>query len=86
MRLPLKVVPGSSRDRVAGWLGERLKVMVSAAPERGRANEAVIEVLARALGLPKGAFRIAAGETSPLKILEIQADEAAVLSLLPARR
>jgi uncharacterized protein (TIGR00251 family) len=83
--LPVKVVPKASRDRVAGWIGDRLKVQVAAPPERGRANEAVARLLADALGLPKGAVRVAAGLTSPLKVLEIDADEALVLGRLPAR-
>ncbi len=40
-RLSLKVVPGSSRDEIVGWLGDSLKVKVKAPPEKGRANEAV---------------------------------------------
>ena len=47
--LIVKVVPGSSRDRIVGKYGDALKVQVSAAPERGRANEAVIALIAIAL-------------------------------------
>ena len=75
MRLLLKVVPKASRDRVVGWVGDRLKVQVTAAPERGKANEAVIEVLAAALGVPRSKVRILAGETSPLKTVEVDGDE-----------
>ncbi|MGH2901193.1 MAG: DUF167 domain-containing protein, partial [Solirubrobacteraceae bacterium] len=50
-RLSIKVVPGSSRDDVAGWLGETLKVRVSAPAERGRANAAAETLLADALGV-----------------------------------
>lgn len=86
MRLALKVVPGASRDRVAGWLDGRLKVLVAAPPERGRANAAAVALIARSLGLPRSAVRLSAGETSPLKVLEIDAEEAVVLARLPARR
>ena len=82
MRLHLKVVPKASRDRVAGWVGDRLKVQVTAAPERGKANAAVIEVLAAALGVPRGRVRIVAGETSPLKTVEVDGDES-LLGRLP---
>jgi len=83
VRLLLKVVPKSSRNRVVGWMGDRLKVAVTAAPERGRANEAVLEVLAEALELPASSLRIVSGETSPLKTVEIQGvDEARILCLL----
>ena len=84
MRLHLKVIPKASRDRVAGWVGDRLKVQVTAAPERGKANDAVVEVLAAALGLPRGRVRIVAGETSPLKTVEIDGDDA-LLMKLPGR-
>ncbi len=70
-RLEVKVVPAASRDGVAGWLGEALKVRVSAPPERGRANSAVERVVAAALGLPKGSARVVSGNTSPRKVLEI---------------
>lgn len=65
--LPVKVVPGSSRDRIAGVLGESLKIAVTAPPERGRANKAVAAVLSEALLLPPKAITIACGPTSPRK-------------------
>ena len=82
--LQLKVVPKSSRDRVVGWVGDRLKVTVTAAPERGKANAAVIEVVAAALGVPRGRVRLTAGEASPLKSVQVEGlDEASVRSRLP---
>lgn len=75
MRLDLKVVPGASRTRVAGWFGERLKIQVAVPPERGKANAAVIELLAGLLGLPKSAVRLVAGASSPQKTVEIAAGE-----------
>ncbi|HLF92360.1 MAG TPA: DUF167 domain-containing protein [Planctomycetota bacterium] len=84
MRLLIKVVPKASKDRVVGWVGDRLKVAVTAAPERGKANAAVIEVLAAALELPSRRLRIVAGDTSPLKTVEIEtADPSLLLSKLP---
>lgn len=76
MRLQLKVIPKSSADRIAGWVGDRLKVHVTAAPERGKANDAVVDLLSRELGVPRRAVRITAGETSPLKTVEIDGDPA----------
>lgn len=84
MRLSLKVIPKSSRNRVVGWVGDRLKVQVTAAPERGKANEAVVDLLASALGLPRSDVRIVAGQTSPLKTVEVDGEEA-LLSRLPRR-
>jgi uncharacterized protein (TIGR00251 family) len=72
LRLPIKVVPGSSRNGIAGWLGETLRVRVTAPAEDGRANAAVEATLARALGLPRGAAKIVAGGRSPWKTVEIE--------------
>ena len=69
--LKLQVVPGSSRDCIAGWLGEALKVRVSAPAERGRANSAVEATIAKALGLPKGSARVVQGKLSPRKVVEV---------------
>ena len=82
MRLQLKVVPKSSRDRIAGWLGDRLKVQVGAPPERGKANAAVVALLADVLQLPRTAVRIVSGEGSPLKTVEIDAAEEVVRARL----
>lgn len=76
----VKVVPKSARDEIAGWLDGVLKVRVRAAPEKGRANAAVEELLAGALGLPRRAVRVVAGHTAPRKTVEadgIDGDELA---------
>ena len=65
--LAVKVVPGCSRDRVAGVLGETLKVATSAAPEKGKANAAVARILAKALSLDRRDVRLCAGRTHPRK-------------------
>ena len=70
-RISLKVVPGSSRDFVPGWLEDVLKVRVRAPPERGKANAAVEKVVARALAVPSNAVRIVSGTTSARKTAEI---------------
>ena len=70
-KLPLKVIPGSSRNTIAGWLGNALRVRVTAPPERGKANSAVEALLSKVLGLPGGSVRIVAGGASPRKVVEI---------------
>lgn len=70
--LPVKVVPGASRTRIAGVLGDRLKITVSQAPEKGAANKAVAEVLAGALGLRKNEVELAVGPTNPEKTFLIR--------------
>ena len=71
VRLSLKVIPSSSRDDIAGWLGDTLKIRVTAPPERGKANAAVETLLAGALGIAKKSVRILSGRTSERKIVEI---------------
>ena len=71
IKLQVKVVPGSSRACIAGWLGETLRVRVTAPPERGKANAAVEELLASALELARDAVRIVAGHASARKVVEL---------------
>lgn len=71
LKISLKVVPRSSRNAIVGWTGEALKVCVTAAPERGKANAAVEEVIADALGVSRSSVRVVAGHVSPHKIVEV---------------
>jgi len=71
MKLKIKVVPKSSRNSIAGWMGDTLKVCVNAAPGKGKANLAAQDILAAALGLPKDKVRIVSGLTSARKLVEI---------------
>ncbi len=71
MKLPVKVVPGSSHNAIDGWLGEALKVRVTAPAERGKANTAVEKLVADALGVPRRQARVVTGAASARKIVEI---------------
>ncbi|MES1943165.1 hypothetical protein PC39_03542 [Salinisphaera sp. PC39] len=71
MKLKLKVVPGARRDEIAGWLGDALKVRVSAPPEKGKANAAVIALLAARLGVPERDVHLVSGAGAPRKTVEI---------------
>jgi len=75
--LNVKVVPGSSRDRVAGRYGDGIKVQVSAPPEGGKANKAVIDVIAAALGVRAQQVQIVKGHTQARKVVEISGMELA---------
>jgi uncharacterized protein (TIGR00251 family) len=75
MIVRLKVVPSSSRDQIVGWLGDALKIKVAAPPEKGQANQAVIHLLARTMGVDPASIRVTAGESSPHKIVEIKGVE-----------
>ena len=70
--LPLKVVPGSSRDMISGVLGGRLKIKTSAPPEKGEANKRVIAIISNALNIPGGQISICSGNTHPVKDLDIK--------------
>jgi len=71
-RLKVSVVPGSSRNEVVGWLGDALKINVMAPPEKGKANEAIVELLAERLGLSTHALAVASGHSSPSKVIAIK--------------
>ena len=67
-----KIVPGSSSPpRMSGLLDGMLKVKVSAAPEKGKANQALIKFLAQQLGVKKNAINIISGQTSPIKQIQV---------------
>ena len=71
MKLPIKVVPASSRSCLAGWLGDALKIRVSAPAEHGKANAAAAKIVAEALKVPRRRVSITSGKTSAHKIVEI---------------
>lgn len=74
-RLELRVSPGADRTRVTGRLADgRLKVRVAAAPERGEANEELVQFLARALGLARARVRVARGRSSRDKLVELDVE------------
>lgn len=69
--LSLKVVPGASASEISGWLGATLKVRIAAPPEKGKANTAVIKLLAKALDISPGRVSIVSGLASPRKTVAI---------------
>ena len=71
MKLQLKVIPSSSKDSIAGWLDDTLKIKVKAPAEKGKANKSVIRLLESELSLPKGSITISSGLTSAVKIVAI---------------
>lgn len=70
-KLSLKVAPKSSRNAVTGWMDDTLKLSVTAAPDKDKANQAVIKVLAAALDVSRTGIRIVRGETTTQKQVEI---------------
>ena len=69
--LRVRATPGAKRAGVVGVYGGALKVTVTAAPERGKANEALLAVLAEALGVPARSLELIAGATARDKRVRI---------------
>lgn len=70
-RIDVRLTPRASRTEIRGFERDVLRVRVTAPPVDGRANAALLEVLARALGVPKRDVRIVAGETARQKVVAI---------------
>lgn len=71
VRFPIHVQPRSRRPGVDGVHGSALRVRVAAAPVDGAANEAIVELLAAALGVPRRAVSIVSGFSSRAKTVEV---------------
>ncbi len=79
LRVALKVTPKAARAGIAGVEADAagravLKVRVTEAPEGGKANAAVIKLLAKAWKLPKGALKVVAGGKNRRKTLLVEGD------------
>jgi uncharacterized protein YggU (UPF0235/DUF167 family) len=70
-RIRLRVAPGSRRTELAGLHGDGWKVRVAAAPERGRANDAVCDLLASIAGVPRGSVNVVVGPASRDKVVDV---------------
>ena len=80
MRLKLRVTPKSRANEVVGMRADgALQIRVSAAPEDGKANDAVLRLLSETLGLPKGAVRLLGGASSRDKWVDLDGIDAAEL-------
>lgn len=71
MRIYVKATPRAGRDEVVKISDAEYKVKVTAPPEKGKANEAVVELLADYFRVPKRAVNIVAGKTARVKIIDI---------------
>lgn len=68
-RLRFRVSPGARRSELVGRHGDGWKVRVTAAPEGGKANEAVLDLLAERLELPRRSLSIVSGHTAREKVV-----------------
>ena len=85
-RLEVWVQPKSRRPGEIKAHGEGLRISVKAAPEKGQANDEVLAILAKLLGLPIARFRITAGAASRHKWVEMPDEAMRVLEILTARK
>lgn len=69
--LKVRVQPGSSRDEVIGWEGDVLRIRLRARAVEGKANQSLLEFLARALGLRPRQVALIRGERSREKLVEV---------------
>jgi uncharacterized protein YggU (UPF0235/DUF167 family) len=76
-RISVTVSPGASRSELVGRHGDGWRARVAAAPERGRANEALCSLLAGVLGIPRRSVSVVAGQGARVKLVEIDGLEAA---------
>jgi uncharacterized protein YggU (UPF0235/DUF167 family) len=83
-RIAVRVAPGSRRNDVLGRHGEAWRIAVAAAPERGRANAAVCELLAGALGVHRRDVTVVIGHTARDKVIEVNGCSAADVDRLLA--
>ena len=79
VRLSVRLTPRASREEIAGFEGETLRVRVTAPPVEGRANRALVRLLAKRLGVPRGAVRVVTGQTSRSKVVAIDGLDATEL-------
>jgi uncharacterized protein (TIGR00251 family) len=70
-RLRLRVAPGASTSQVIGRHGDAWRVRVAARPERGRANDELLQVVATAVGRPRSDVRLVSGASSRDKLVEV---------------
>jgi hypothetical protein len=82
MEIEVRVQPRAKRNSIEVVDGPKLKIYVTAAPESGKANDAVVALLAKALGVSKSSIGIVKGHKARDKVLSVEslsADEVFVL-------
>ena len=82
VRFAVRVQPRASASEIVGEVQGALKIRVTAPATEGRANEAVCRLLAQRLKVPQSAVRIARGDHSRTKLLEIRGVTAAEIRAL----
>jgi len=84
--LKVKAKPGARQDSILGVRGAELLVSVRAVAEKGRANEEIAKVLAKALGVSRGSVVLKLGGASPHKVFQLPTETAAALQKIAGAR
>ena len=72
MNINIRVQPRASRNSIEIGADGTVRIRVTAPPDRGKANEAVVKLLSKNLGIPKSSVRIVRGHTSRSKSVQIE--------------
>jgi uncharacterized protein (TIGR00251 family) len=70
----ITVQPRAARNQAAGLKGDALKIKLTAPPVDGAANKALLQFLAKTLGVPKSSLAIHSGESSRIKLIRLHLD------------
>ncbi len=85
VRIAVRLSPRASRDEIGPFEADVLRVRVTAPPVDGRANRALVRLLAKRLGVPRGDVRVVVGEKARQKVVAVEGiDEAEVRRRLGA--
>ena len=68
----VRIVPKSAKQEIAGIYNERVKIKIGSAPEGGKANKELIELLSKKIGIAKSSIEIVSGELSQNKTIRIK--------------
>lgn len=71
MKINVKIIPNSARNKVVGWHDNYLKIKINASPEKGKANKELISFLADKFNLAKSSIKILKGQTNRIKLIEL---------------
>ncbi|MFN4173791.1 MAG: DUF167 domain-containing protein [Parachlamydiaceae bacterium] len=71
MFLAIKVIPKAHQSEIVGWENEALKIRLKAVPEKGEANNELIALLSKILGISKSRIELVSGFTSRQKKVKI---------------